>query len=92
MSVDGEISESQFEQLNDIAPLGLTDELRKEISAMRAITLIDEQTVSAIRAKYSVDDEMKLLRTRAEPEWTEYNDYVESCRNEGQSKKRALGL
>ena len=21
-----------------------------------------------------------------------YNDYVESCRNEGQSKKRALGL
>lgn len=90
--MSGEIAESQFEQLTDIAPLVLTDEIKKEISAMRAMTLIDEQTVAAIRAQYSVDDEMKLLRTRSEPEWAKYNDFVEACRADGKAKKRALGL
>ena len=92
VSVDGELAKDQFEQLKDIAPLAVTDEIKKEISAMRAFKLIDEQTVSAIRAKYSADDEMKMLRLRHEPEWTAYNDFVEACRAGGKAKKKALGL
>jgi hypothetical protein len=92
VAVVGEIASEQFSQLTDIAKLNLTDALRNEIKRFRAFTLIDEQTVAAIRAKYSADDEMKLLRLRQEPEWTDYNDFVEACRAEGKAKKAEFGL
>jgi hypothetical protein len=93
VSVDGALDQDQFEQITDIEQLPADGgAFRAEISGMRAFALIDEQTVAAIRSQYSIDDEMKLLRTRSEPQWTEYNDFVESCRDEGRAKKQALGL
>ena len=92
VAVEGEIANEQFPQLTDISKLVLTDALREEIKQFRAFGLIDEQTVSAIRARYSIDDELKILRLREEPEWSAYNDFVEACRADGKAKKQALGL
>lgn len=51
---------------------------------------IDFQTVEKIRARYSVNDEIKLLRTAPSTETTAWNSYVEECRAEGAAVKELL--
>jgi len=50
------------------------------------------QVVEQIRARYSVDDEIKLLRIAPSEETSAWNAYVEDCRAWGRAKKAALGL
>ena len=51
---------------------------------------IDFQTVEKIRARYSVNDEIKMLRTAPSTEATAWNSYVEQCRAEGAAAKELL--
>lgn len=53
---------------------------------------IDQQTRDMIRARYSVDDEIKCLRLAPSDETTAWNAYVEECRAWGRGKKAELGL
>jgi len=50
---------------------------------------IDRETLAEIREKYSLEDELKVLRlASADPEsFKAYNDYVEECRAKGKQKK-----
>jgi hypothetical protein len=45
-----------------------------------------------IREKYSVNDEIKLIRLGASDDFTAYNDYVETCRAWGVAAKARLGV
>ena len=62
--------------------------------------LIDEinrKVVEYIRARYSVDDELKFLRIELfsfvpDPEASAYNAYVEECRAWGRGEKQRLCL
>ena len=51
---------------------------------------IDSQTVEKIRARYSVNDEIKMLRTAPSTETKAWNSYVEQCRAEGAAAKKLL--
>ena len=51
---------------------------------------IDFQTVEKIRARYSVNDEIKMLRTAPSTETTAWNNYVEECRAEGAALKELI--
>ena len=51
---------------------------------------IDFQTVEKIRTRYSVNDEIKMLRTAPSTETTTWNSYVEQCRAEGAAAKKLL--
>jgi hypothetical protein len=51
---------------------------------------IDFQTVQKIRARYSVNDEIKMLRTAPSTETTAWNGYVEQCRADGAAAKELL--
>ena len=51
---------------------------------------IDAQTVEKIRARYTVNDEIKMLRLGASKEADEWNAYVEKCRAEGKAAKELL--
>lgn len=55
-------------------------------------TDINRRVVEMIREHYTVDDEIKLLRTAPSPEFELWNAYVEDCREWGRQQKRALGL
>ena len=51
---------------------------------------IDLQVVEKIRRRYSVNDEIKLLRTAPSEEATAWNSYVEECRAWGKAMKEML--
>jgi hypothetical protein len=56
---------------------------------------IDYQTVQKIRAQYSINDELKALRTAVggnTKEFTAYNAYVEKCKAAGTVLKQAVGV
>lgn len=54
--------------------------------------LINQQVVEMIRERYSVDDEIGLLRTGPSDEAAAYSDYVEECKAWGREQKTGLGL
>jgi len=68
-------------------------EIKKQVrAALPAVATINTQVVVKIREKYSVDDEIKMLRLAPSQETTEWNDYVEDCRQWGRGEKAKLGL
>lgn len=76
-----------------VAAATLTDVLREQIKAASPhVWLINERVVEMIRQRYSVDDEIKMLRIAPSDETTAYNAYVEECRAWGRDQKAALGL
>jgi len=56
------------------------------------VRLINKRVREQIEARYSMQDELKLLRLAPSPETTAYNDYAESCRADGRAEKAAIGL
>ena len=76
-----------------VAPVTLTDALRHSIKAASPhVWLINERVVAMIRQRYSVDDEIKMLRIAPSDETTAYNAYVEECRAWGREQKAEMGL
>ena len=62
------------------------------MASSRAVQLINQSVVDQIRALYSVDDELKLLRTSPSAEFDAYNAHAEDCRAWGRAEKLKLGL
>lgn len=74
-------------------PSPLPAELRDEIrAASPQVAYINQRVVQRIRERYSVDDEIKLLRIAPSPETAAWNDHVEDCRQWGRKQRAALGL
>lgn len=68
-----------------------------ELPPEEQLRQIDEQVVGYIRARYSLDDELKFLRIELfskvpDPEASAYNAYVEECRAWGRGEKHRFGL
>lgn len=85
----------QSEQIKDtIKEVILTDELKELIkNASSHVDLIKKRVVDRIRLKYTIEDEIKFLRTGLDTaEGTAYNLYVEECRAWGNTEKAKLGL
>lgn len=77
----------------DVAPVTLTDALRDQIKAASPhVRLINQQVEDKIRERYSLGDEIKLLRIAPSDETAAWNEYVEDCRQWGREQKAALGL
>lgn len=71
----------------------LPDALREQIkTASPHVALINERVRQAIADRYSLADEIKLLRTAPSPEMAAYNAYAEECRAWGRMEKAKLGL
>ncbi|MHB8388034.1 MAG: hypothetical protein ACYDBH_00470 [Acidobacteriaceae bacterium] len=67
----------------------LTDQIK---AASPHVRLIDQRVRDQIRAKYSLEDELKLLRLGPSTDFTTYTNYIESCRSWGAQQREALGL
>ena len=71
----------------------LTPELLDAIKAASPhVRLIDVRVVEHIRQRYSIDDEMKSLRTAPSDESSACFAYIEECRAWGQAEKAKIGL
>lgn len=82
----------QPEQIT-VEEVELTDELKKAIKvASPHVQLINERVVVKIRERYSLNDEIKMIRLSPSEESAAYNEYVESCRDWGRVAKANLGL
>lgn len=74
-------------------PNPLPAELRAQIlAASPHVRLINQRVVEQIRAVYSQDDEIKMLRIAPSAETTAWNEHVEACRAWGRAEKAKLGL
>ena len=68
-------------------------ELRERICAASPhVALIRDRVAAQIAERYSITDEVKLLRTAPSAEFEAYNEYAESCRQWGRDRKAELGL
>jgi hypothetical protein len=56
------------------------------------VRLINQRVQDAIAQRYSIADEIKLMRTAPSAEMTAYNAYAEDCRAWGRAEKSKLGL
>ena len=89
---DSIILPAQPEQIT-VEEVELTDELKESIkSASPHVQLINDRVVSKIREVYSLNDEIKMIRLSPSEESTNYNEYVEACRDWGRTEKARLGL
>jgi len=84
----------QPKQIN-LEPAVVTGELKEQIEEKSPhIQLIKKRIRENIRKKYSVEDELKIVRNKINGidmgKYTEYNNYVESCIAEGEAKKEVL--
>jgi hypothetical protein len=71
----------------------ISEEIRNKIKANSPhVRLINERVREAIGKKYSLADEIKLLRTAPSAEMQAYDAYVEECRAWGRTEKVKLGL
>lgn len=74
-------------------PSPLPTDLRNAIrDASPHVRLINQRVQDAIAARYSMADEIKLLRTAPSADAAAYNAYVEDCRAWGRSEKAKIGL
>ena len=56
------------------------------------VRLIRQRVHAAIRERYSLEDELELLRTAPSAEAVAWNAYVEDCRAWGRAERAKLGL
>ena len=54
------------------------------------VTMINNRVVEMIRSRYSIEDEIGLLRTGPSDEAEAYNAFVEECRAWGRGEKALL--
>ncbi len=74
-------------------PNPLPDDLRDAIkTASPHVRLINQRVQDAIAQRYTLADEIKLLRTAPSPEIDTYHAYAEECRAWGRTEKAKLGL
>jgi len=67
--------------------------LRETIAnASPQVRMIRQHVAAQIAERYSVGDEIKLLRTAPSAEFEAYNAHAEACRAWGREQKAALGL
>ena len=76
-----------------VVPAVLAQELIDQIKQESThIQLINARIVEMIRLRYSMEDEIKLIRIAPSDESTAYNNYVEECRAWGRGEKAKFGL
>ncbi len=76
-----------------VVPAVLAQELIDQIKAESThIQLINARIIEMIRLRYSMEDEIKLIRIAPSDESTAYNNYVEECRAWGRGEKAKFGL
>ncbi len=76
-----------------IEPVTLSPAQVAEIKAASPhVRLIHARVRERIASRYSVEDELKLLRTAPSPEAEAYNAWAEECRAWGRELKAGLGL
>lgn len=56
------------------------------------VQIINQRVAERIAERYSIQDEIKLLRTAPSAEFEAYNAWAEDCRAVGRAEKAALGL
>lgn len=77
----------------DWRPVTPDQDLMKSIRAASPNNrVINAGVVAKIRSRYSLDEEIKLLRTQPSADFDAWNQYAEECRAWGNAQKQKIGL
>ena len=87
------LPEQPSEIAASVETVTLTAQLKDALKAASPhVRLIRRRVHAAIRERYSIEDELQLLRTAPSPEAAAYNAYVEECLSWGRAERAKLGL
>lgn len=91
---DADLPINQPDEIADtVQTVVMTDDLRELIKSHSThVQLINERVKAKIAERYSITDEIELLRSAPSDEFDVYAEYAESCRTWGQEQKSMLGL
>jgi len=68
-------------------------DIEQRLKECRFSSEINDQTIAVIRSRYSVDDELKVMKLdKTDAQYIEMMAWIDSCRADGNAKKVALGL
>ena len=85
--------EQHNEIIGTITPAVMSPALRAALKAASPhVRFITARLIEAIRERYSIDEELQLLRTRPSQEFDAYNAFVETTRPAPAVQKATLGL
>ena len=91
VQVIGELDGFTYIEVPDSVPLP-EDQPVVLIAANLDADRIDFQTVEKIRQRYSINDEIKMLRVGASKEVDAWKAHVEVCRAEGAALKKLIAV
>ena len=67
--------------------------VEQRLKDCRFASAINDETVVAIRSRFSIDDELKIMKLeKTDAQYVDMMAWIESCRVDGTAKKVALGL
>ena len=93
VSVPSELTLPKQHERISMYEVDMTAELKKKISkASPYVKMVNNAVAAMIHERYSIDDEIKLIRTAPSDDFDVYNAFAEDCRNWGRSKKAEVGL
>lgn len=89
---DGAVLPEQPAEIT-VEQVTLTPALKQDIAnASPFVRMIRQMVSEKIAERYSIGDEIKLIRTSPSAEFEAYNAYAEDCRAWGREQKASVGL
>lgn len=94
VSIPSDIQLSEVPNSKDLGAVvvPVDGELQKLLTHSPHVQLINQRVKDKIAERYSITDEIELLRNAPSDEFDEYHTYAEECRQWGKEQKEALGL
>lgn len=89
---DAELSEVPNSKDLGAVVVPVDGELQKLLSHSPHVQLINQRVKDKIAERYSITDEIELLRNAPSEEFDAYHTYAEECRQRGKEQKEALGI
>lgn len=92
LSVPDDFDLSQVDKELGAKFVDVNDDMQKLFAQSSHVQLINKRVKDKIAERYSITDEIELLRNAPSEEFDEYHTYAEQCRQWGYEQKLKLGV
>lgn len=92
LSVPDDFDLTKVDKELDAKFVDIDEDMQKLLSQSSHVQLINKRVKYKIAERYSITDEIELLRNAPSAEFDEYHAYAEQCRQWGYEQKLKLGV
>ena len=92
LSVPDDFDLTKVDKELEVKFVDVDEDMQKLLSQSSHVQLINKRVKDKIAERYSITDEIELLRNAPSDEFDEYHAYAEKCRQWGYEQKLKLGV